>query len=303
MSHDEYSTVGSLIYVCSLCSLRSWQVLRAYDTRLRATERRPLLYLDDSAANGTSMAFPGNPVANLVLDVADENPTGNELLEFGDPYPLSANHAPINWLWQCRGKLLVIAIPYIKGGHYATRPTDFLPIVEHLEYLHSWGYVHGDIRAYNMVFEDREYSVDKPKGCLIDFDFGGARATSVKYPANYARSLDDGSRVGRGGQPIEFFDDWFALVQVILFIHKFTNDLLSPNEVDLMRQEKYLLEMGGVNSFASQIEMQNFVVKLKQFLIDAESAKLDVKKSRKFMDSDDLLTCAEMAATGSPRIS
>jgi hypothetical protein len=305
--------VGSLIYVCSLFSLRSWQVLRSYDTRLRATERRPLLYVDDSA-NGTSMACPGSPVATQVLLVADDKPA-TELLEFGDPSPLSPVDAARDWLWRCQGKLLVIAIPYIKGRHYATRPTDFSPIIDHLESLHSCGYVHGDIRAYNMVFEVQEHLVDKQKGCLIDFDFGGklvphetefkASDMSVKYPANYTRKLDDGDRSGHGGEPIEFFDDWCALVRVILLIHKVTKAVYSPNDVNLLIEEKYLTDMGGVSSFANQIEMQNFVDRLKEFLKAAETADWVVNMSRDFARSLDGLVkpdakSKDMAATGSP---
>jgi hypothetical protein len=260
------------------------------------------------------MAFPGNPAAIPVLGVADDNPAGTELLAFGNPLPWPTNRARRDWLWECRGKLLVIAIPYIEGRHYATRPTDFLPIIEHLEYLHRWGYVHGDIRAYNMVFEDQNLPVDKPKGCLIDYDYGGklvadetefkASDTSVKYPANYARSLDDGHRRGLGGQPIELFDDWFALVRVIFWIHEFTNAASSLNDMILMMEKDSLLKMGGVSSFANRIEMQMFVARLKQFLNAAETADWVVSKSDVFEQSlagflhSDAKT-KDMAATGS----
>jgi serine/threonine protein kinase len=59
-------------------------------------------------------------------------------------------------LWQFRGKLVVIATPDRPGYHYAQRPTDFIPIIEHLQYLHdAHNIVHGDIRASNMVFSTK----------------------------------------------------------------------------------------------------------------------------------------------------
>jgi hypothetical protein len=71
----------------------------------------------------------------------------------------TANHdiCPLDWLWQFRGKLVVIATPYRPGCHYAQRPTDFIPIIEHLQYLHDdHGIVHGDIRASNMVHSTKD---------------------------------------------------------------------------------------------------------------------------------------------------
>jgi hypothetical protein len=277
----------------------------------------------DDSGSGTSMAFPRNRVADTVLDVADDNPAGTGLLEFGDPSPLSPDGAAIDWLWKCSGKLLVIAIPYIKGRHYATRPTDFLPIIEHLEYLHSRGYVHGDIRAYNMVFKDPE--LHESRGCLIDFDYGGklvadetkfkASVTSVKYPANYKGVLEDGHRRGLGGQPIEFRDDWYALVQVILLIHNVTkvrtvtnaalSDMILREEVILREEKDSLLMMGGFSSVAGQEEMHAFVERLKTFLKAAETAAWVVNRSETFEQSLEGLVkpdakSAHMAATGSP---
>jgi serine/threonine protein kinase len=72
------------------------------------------------------------------------------ILDFGEPIPLDTV-AEYGWLWEFRGRLSIIATPFREGYHYAQRPTDFIPIIEHLEHLHSFGLVHGDIRAYNMV--------------------------------------------------------------------------------------------------------------------------------------------------------
>jgi hypothetical protein len=74
----------------------------------------------------------------------------------------------------------------------------------------------GDIRAFNTVFGNES---NEP-GCLIDFDFGG-RKGERRYPEGYRQALVDGSRVGRGGEKILEWHDWFALGQLIFTIHGF----------------------------------------------------------------------------------
>jgi hypothetical protein len=59
---------------------------------------------------------------------------------------------------------------------------------------------------------------NEQKGCLIDFDFGGRKGKRC-YPKGYRRVLEDGSRVGRGGQKILEWHDWFALGRLIFTIH------------------------------------------------------------------------------------
>jgi hypothetical protein len=95
------------------------------------------------------------------------------------------------------------------------------------------------------------------------------------------------SRLGRGGQPIEFFDDWFTLVHVIFFIHTFTKAAFSPDDMNLWVEKDSLFQMCGVSSFAGQEEMQIFVDRLKRVLNDAETAAWVVNKSLKFEQSLD----------------
>jgi serine/threonine protein kinase len=58
------------------------------------------------------------------------------------------------WLLERRGQLLVLSSPRIPGQHYATSVQQLLDAVNELENLHAAGYVHGDIRAYNIIFSD-----------------------------------------------------------------------------------------------------------------------------------------------------
>ena len=114
--------------------------------------------------------------------------------------------------------LQLISTPYQEGKHFAEKPTDFIPIIDLLHKLHADGFVHGDIRAYNLVFGKRDTS-NKPQGWLIDFDFGG-KVSKVFYPPGYKQALVDGNRFGKEGQPIEKWHDWHALGYIIFSLHK-----------------------------------------------------------------------------------
>jgi serine/threonine protein kinase len=120
------------------------------------------------------------------------------------------------WLWAFRGKLLIISTPFYRGRHWARTPEEFLPIVEQLKTLHRNDYVHGDIRCCNIIFQDNK------QGHLIDFDFGGENnVDTTKYPTGYQGTLFDGTRPGKGGDPVMKRDDWLSLRFVIFDIHNF----------------------------------------------------------------------------------
>ena len=111
----------------------------------------------------------------------------------------------MGWLWKFCGQVKVICTEFHEGVHYAKRPEHFIPIIDHLEQLHENGYVHGDIRAYNMVLKYSEpehcfrtrmmeqlngemgaynrvldyIGCQKSDGWLIDFDYGGKIITGT----------------------------------------------------------------------------------------------------------------------------
>ena len=161
-----------------------------------------------------------DPIAHIVLKIIDKSTITPPSIPDG-----------MNWLWGFHGELLIISTPYHEGVHYATRPFHFLPIINHLAQLHSQGFVHGDIRAYNMVLQ-YDIASSEPdlgamdtagrssptnndcKGWLIDFDFGGKHGT-VTYPMGYEHLLHDGSRPGSKGNKITIMDDWISLISLI----------------------------------------------------------------------------------------
>ena len=106
------------------------QVLRSYDSRVRLTERSADVYLDD----GCCAALVGGKAKRVLELTKSEN-------------AMDADECDEFWSYSSanRGKLLIIAIPYKEGGHVATSPTDFIPVMDHLQKLHNFGYAHGDI--------------------------------------------------------------------------------------------------------------------------------------------------------------
>ena len=58
-------------------------------------------------------------------------------------------------MWENKGRLLVISVPYRVGVHTAKRLSDFVPIMKHLDHLHAHGKVHGDIRAFGEIWQAR----------------------------------------------------------------------------------------------------------------------------------------------------
>jgi RIO1 family len=138
---------------------------------------------------------------------------GHRQAERKDPFYKHRSNSP-GWLWGFRGQLMIISSPQLCGVHYATSVRQLADLVHQLERLHNAGYVHGDIRAFNVIFEEE-------KAHLIDFDFGGKEGDgSTTYPEGYQHCLLDGRRLGREGEPITAQNDWNDLVSIISFLHK-----------------------------------------------------------------------------------
>ena len=334
--------------ITNTTTVRLSQVLRSYDTRLRATQRRPLLYLAQDEGQ-KSVIFPREEAAQTVLTAPND---ATNALEFGDPLPEDFELHRRDWLWTGRGKLLVIGTRYRHGRHHAEKPTDFLPIIEHLEYLHGREYVHGDIRAFNMVLggsteakadpadaavEIAEYSgsvgfvgmrrflkgtfnrvfraestsgndgsvgFNADKGSLIDFDFGGEQGEVTKYPQGYKQYLLDGTRIGQEGKVIQYKDDWHALGQVIFRCHDFCPParLRQGKRQELDSQKEAVLR--GLLFPSDDSTGKDVIVKLKNFLRDAEKAGYTVQRSHCFSQCFSSLESSSTAdtamATGSP---
>ena len=189
-------------------------MLRSYDSRFRETDRSPAIYLDiqckDLVGGEVSVVEKSPAEGSTEASVCDD-----------DAF----------WSSSSTTHLQIIALPYKNGKHYATNPTDFIRIIDQLEKLHSLGYVHGDIRAFNVLFGD--------EGSLIDFDFGGIPGKA--YPQGYKQMLSDGWRLGTGdskrnnNNKLQFYHDWFALGGLMFNIHSWK----PPNSVSDASRLRY----------------------------------------------------------------
>ena len=174
------------------------------------------------------------------------------------------------WTPSPKKQLLVIATPFRKGLHFAKFPTDFLPIIAHLQKLHKAGYVHGDIRAYNTVFSEQKGG----PGFLIDFDFSGKKGNAF-YPKGYNPLLPDGYRRGEGGKEIKVWEDWSAFGKLTFQVHQFDPPLGGKgNDVDLWLKftanQKYWSNINGdvppnkiaeLKDLLEELDEKNWVVK------------------------------------------
>ena len=200
-------------------------------------------------------------------------------------------------LWTPGNSLRVIRTPYRPGFHVATRPTSFLPIIDDLVKLHDMGFVHGDIRGFNTVFDENG------RGCLIDFDLGGEHG-NAQYPPGYRVDLRDGKRIEvQDPSIIEKWHDWFALGRLIFEVHKIVLPDAAPAE-DWMK----LAQLDKAWESRCEDPTREMIDDLKTFLTEAEKAKWKVQPNLTFLGELKRIYGLEKAgmegtnprATGSP---
>ena len=148
--------------------------------------------------------------------------------------------------------LRIIAFPYKNGTHGAKQPTDFIPIIDELIKLHSLGYVHGDIRGFNVVFGD--------ESGLIDFDLSGIPGKRT-YPQGYREDLRDGFRLGTGytgddDNKLDFYHDWFAFGNLMFIYHDWNAPPNFASEAE-SRLNKTLVKWSKLKSHPSSGELEN----------------------------------------------
>jgi serine/threonine protein kinase len=148
-----------------------------------------------------------------------------------------------------------------------------LGVVNHLEQLHQLGYVHGDIRAYNVIFVG-------DAGYLIDFDMSGSDEESTRYPEGYNRCLKDGSRQGTEGARIRKWHDWRGLIFILFVLHQVDPPMgaLKPfetehDELQHLRKERALHKekFFVCDNFAYKEDPSSTDIgRVKEFLVQAD---------------------------------
>ena len=129
-------------------------------------------------------------------------------------------------------------------------------LLRNLKVVHAQGYVHGDIRGFNIVFSSAAAclcSSDSnrpcPRAALIDFDF--SRQERTIYPVEL-EAVPDGVRFWRGAQPahavLEMRHDLFAVAGLM--------DLYSPESLEnsaawtrFAQEVRTNVEISAVDSF------------------------------------------------------
>jgi hypothetical protein len=140
-----------------------------------------------------------------------------------------------DWLWEERGCLLILVTKHHTGQHWTESFSDCVAVVQRLKAFHVDGYVHGDIRAFNVVFGANE---------LIDYDFGGKvnqADGTPKYPHGYKPDLPDGWRWGKEGRSITMYDDWYALRMVLTRFHEI--EPIAPCGVQAVEFKRKIAEL------------------------------------------------------------
>lgn len=259
----------------TLSFLHEGKVLRSYDNRFRQTDRSPEVYRDKSCEQVTGKVE-----------------TIFKLPEKIEKWPIRGTVATGDPFWDApsgeRG-LSVIKMPKKNGTHYATKPTDFTLIINQLQQLHSNGFVHGDIRGFNIVFG--------PEGGLIDFDYSGK--PGKPYPKGYRSILVDGIRCG--GVDLETsmqkWHDWLAFGNLVFISHRIS---FPRDNVELLKTKDRL---GDFWCNISADPKPEDLKELEEFLLDVEKAGGRVNLIPSYQAAVNAVTpslVTHFGATGSP---
>lgn len=109
------------------------------------------------------------------------------------------------------GKIEVIAVTYVTGDHYCSSVRQALSAAKFLHRMHEAGFVHGDLRGLNLVFNESSSEA-------IDFDFGGADGKTV-FPMGYVDVLPDGYREISQSRLITQASDVSAFLHILNRLH------------------------------------------------------------------------------------
>ena len=144
----------------SLFPLVVRQVLRSYDNRFRKTDQSPVIYLSPKCKNIVGEATK----SILQLPEQDSGATNGNDEDGDDDRDDDGDNDEDDddfdeesfWSKPADRTLQIIATPFREGIHVASSPRAFLPIISELKKLHEAGFVHGDIRAFNIVWDEKE---------------------------------------------------------------------------------------------------------------------------------------------------
>ena len=104
------------------------------------------------------------------------------------------------------GRFVILAYDYIEGDHSPKCLKGFAGVVCALHIIHEHGYVHGDVRACNIIFS-------KDSSFLIDYDL--AMQEGERYPVGFVHHNHEKHTDARAGHPMRKVHDRFTLGVII----------------------------------------------------------------------------------------
>jgi len=207
-------------------------VYKIFDNRFQPTFRKPDNWL--GFQNEEYDWMEGFDISTeLYFEESDKietlgmpTPKNKKRRRSGDPAPSSVPYP--------QGSVRIIKYNYLHGTHYASKVSDFLAIAECISKMHKAGFVHGDVRGFNMLHPIRNTAqpVDpndtQPAGSndtqsiktsmIIDFDLcGRADDEGALYPPGYSISVPENlnNRSGVENQRMKVEDDWKDLASAM----------------------------------------------------------------------------------------
>lgn len=103
---------------------------------------------------------------------------------------------------------LYVEYPFVPGVHVPRTAKEAALAAHALRTLHDKGFIHGDIRLSNLLFDGETGTAQ-----LIDFDLAGYKTKESLYPNNFSPTLRDGVRAdgAEAGSVMRQTHDWEAL--------------------------------------------------------------------------------------------
>jgi serine/threonine protein kinase len=111
------------------------------------------------------------------------------------------------------GRYCEISYSYVDGSHKPVTLEQFIGVVKILDFLHTHGFVHGDVRLSNIIFHGQSST-------LIDFDL--CKEENQEYPSDYKFYEDERHEKARAGGLMKKMHDRYALA---LIIQKYIKDV------------------------------------------------------------------------------
>jgi hypothetical protein len=214
---------------------------------------------EDRIIGGVGSVGGGRPRKTTSSSSSTTNPSSSD--DDGTRTEISRSSSSREWRWENAGQCVAIGVPYRRGRHCATNIKDFTPILKHLRRLHELGFVHGDVRGFNMAM------INENEGFLIDLDYGGKVICDVgnppRYPEGYNYLLVDGARDKRPERShVTRKDDVHAIATFMFLLFKPVQYLPEPvND----RQESLLNRATSVGE-ASAKDVTNLMNDMLRFV-------------------------------------